>query len=93
VNVGVAKNVSIFAARVLNQTGAGTVSSIIAAINAVVDDITRPQRIISMSLGGARSSALNAAVDAASAAGVLVVVAAGNENLDACRTSPGEHWA
>jgi serine protease len=41
-----------------------------------------------MSLGG-KSSALNTAVNAAVSAGVVMVVAAGNSNKDACSYSPG----
>ncbi|KAI8819748.1 peptidase S8/S53 domain-containing protein [Fimicolochytrium jonesii] len=41
-----------------------------------------------MSLGGGLSRALNQAVDAASTAGVLFAVAAGNDNQDACHYSP-----
>jgi len=41
-----------------------------------------------MSLGGSFSSALNNAVEAAIKAGVLFVVAAGNDNADACNYSP-----
>lgn len=40
--------------------------------------------IASMSLGGSLSQTLNAAVNAASIAGVMVVVAAGNDSMDAC---------
>jgi aqualysin 1 len=41
-----------------------------------------------MSLGGSKSESLNSAVAAAISIGVVVVVAAGNEDADACFTSP-----
>jgi subtilisin family serine protease len=41
-----------------------------------------------MSLGGATNRALNAALDASVLAGVMMVVAAGNEGSDACGISP-----
>jgi oryzin len=44
--------------------------------------------VISMSLGGPRSDAFNAAVEAAYQAGVLTVVAAGNSYTDASSYSP-----
>ena len=40
----------------------------------------------SMSLGGSFSDTLNAAVNVASSAGTLMVVAAGNDTTDACGT-------
>lgn len=43
---------------------------------------------MNMSLGGARSTAINAAIDAIRAAGCVPVVAAGNENVDAANDSP-----
>jgi len=42
-----------------------------------------------MSLGGGRSRAINDAINALTTAGVVCVVAAGNENQDAANTSPG----
>jgi hypothetical protein len=41
-----------------------------------------------MSLGGGANSTVDSAVSRAVSAGVSVVVAAGNENVDACTTSP-----
>jgi subtilisin family serine protease len=41
-----------------------------------------------MSLGGSKSSSINAAVDGAIAKGVVVVTSAGNDSGDACSKSP-----
>lgn len=57
-----------------------------------VDNITASNRaavsVISMSIGGPKSDAFNAAIDAAFGAGVLTVAAAGNSYGDASSTSP-----
>lgn len=45
--------------------------------------------VMNMSLGGGRSRAINDAINALTAAGVVPVVAAGNENQDTSNTSPG----
>lgn len=75
---GVAPGVAIYAAKVLDQSGAGSQSGVIAGIDwCVAQDV----HIISMSLGSAAPSdgkdALSQAADAA-ASGRVVVVAAGN---------------
>jgi subtilisin family serine protease len=44
---------------------------------------------MNMSLGGSRSRAVNSAINRVEAAGVVPVVAAGNENQDTANTSPG----
>lgn len=44
---------------------------------------------MNMSLGGSRSRAVNAAINQIERAGVVPVVAAGNENQDTANTSPG----
>jgi subtilisin family serine protease len=82
--------VHIFAARVCDKTGDCPSDGIIAAVNAVANHKSVRNRIINLSLGGDKEPAVDAAVDRASAAGVLVVVAAGNEDQDACNVSPGE---
>lgn len=66
---------------------------VLDGINWAVDNITAtPDRtgraVISMSLGGGRSQAINSAVQAAYNAGVLSVVAAGNSGADASMYSP-----
>lgn len=86
---GVAKAATIYSVRVLDEQGSGTISTLLDGLNFVANsNLTR--RIASMSLGGGVSEALNEAADAAVKAGVLVVVAAGNEATDACEVSPGE---
>ena len=76
--------------RVLDHQGYGTETDIIAGVEYVTAAAALPRRIMSMSLGGGRSTAMNSAVDRAVSNGVLVVVAAGNTNGDACYDSPGE---
>ncbi len=74
--VGTAPGVDLYSVKVLNSSGSGSVSSIIAGIDWAVDNNVH---IISMSLGTTEYSAsLKAACDAAYAAGHLVLAAAGN---------------
>lgn len=84
---GVAKNVSIVGVRVLNCNGSGTYSGVIDGINWVKNNASGPS-IANMSLGGGASQAVDDAVNAAVAAGVSFVVAAGNDNGNACNYSP-----
>ncbi|KAF2624878.1 oryzin precursor [Macroventuria anomochaeta] len=74
---GVAKKSKLFAVKVLDASGVGTNSA--GCSNGVVG---------SMSLGGARSTAVNSATANAVAAGVFMAVAAGNEAQDASNSSP-----
>jgi subtilisin family serine protease len=90
---GVAKRVSLIAVKVLNSQGSGSTSGVIAGINWAVNRMKskRSSKIASvanLSLGGGISSALDNAVAAATAAGLVMVVAAGNEAVNACNTSP-----
>jgi subtilisin family serine protease len=52
------------------------------------DTVQNTKKVINMSLGGGASAAIDAAVEAAVGAGVVVVVAAGNSNANACNASP-----
>jgi len=76
---GVAPDVLLYAAKVLDASGSGSESQVIAGIEWCA---TQRVHIISMSLGSAAPSdgldALSQAANAAAAAGVVVVVAAGN---------------
>jgi len=87
---GVAKDVNLIAVKVLDCSGSGSNTGVISGINWVVTS-TRSRKnpsVANMSLGGSYSAAINAAVKAATTAGVSFVVAAGNENNDACDGSP-----
>jgi subtilisin family serine protease len=85
---GVAKNVTLHSVRVLNCSGSGTVSGIVAAIDWVTGNHIKPAVAnISVSAGGV-STSLDEAVRKSVLAGVTVVVAAANNNADACNYSP-----
>ncbi|MGW1202541.1 S8 family peptidase [Streptomyces cyaneofuscatus] len=87
---GVAKDASLVGVRVLNCHGRGTWAGIIAGFDWVAKDAagSSTPAVLNASLGGARSRAVDAAVEAVADAGVLPVVAAGNEDQDACDVSP-----
>lgn len=85
---GVAKSTRIVAVRVLDCAGSGYSSSVVAGINWVIQSHPGGSGIINMSLGGGANSAIDTAVADATAAGLTVVVAAGNSSADACSSSP-----
>ena len=84
---GVAKGVRLVAVRVLNCSGNGTTSGVIAGIDWVTRNARKPA-VANMSLGGGASAALDAAVNNSINSGVTFVVAAGNESTNACTRSP-----
>jgi aqualysin 1 len=84
---GVAKSVRLHSVRVLNCSGSGTNSGVIAGVNWVTNNRIRPA-VANMSLGGGASSALDNAVTNSINSGVTYVVAAGNSNANACNYSP-----
>ncbi len=84
---GVAKNVTLIAVRVLNCSGSGSNAGVIAGVDWVTSNRSGPS-VANMSLGGGASTALDNAVQNSVAAGVTFVVAAGNENQNACNVSP-----
>ncbi|KAL2018731.1 hypothetical protein VTK56DRAFT_437 [Thermocarpiscus australiensis] len=90
---GVAKKVNLVAVKVLDAQGSGSNSGVLAGMQFVADNATASglagKAVMNMSLGGSRSQALNAAINKIEAAGVVPVVAAGNENQDTANTSPG----
>ena len=92
--VGIAPNVNIINLRVLDQNGAGTDSQVIAAIQRAIALKTQYNiRVINLSLGrpvfeSYTLDPLDQAVEQAWAAGIVVVVAAGNDGRD---NSMGTH--
>jgi subtilisin family serine protease len=84
---GVAKGVQLRGLRVLNCSGSGSTSGIIAALNWLRTNAQRPA-VANMSLGGGFSSSMNTATANLANSGVFVAVAAGNENQNACNVSP-----
>jgi subtilisin family serine protease len=73
--------------RVLNCSGSGSTSGVIAGVDWVRNNHVAPA-VANMSLGGGASSALDTAVNNLHNAGVAIAVAAGNENQNACNVSP-----
>ncbi|OZJ04280.1 hypothetical protein BZG36_02583 [Bifiguratus adelaidae] len=82
---GVAKRSRLIAVKVMRSDGSGAISDVMAGMQWVVDHHKTNRTVINMSLGGPKSKALNAmSVEH----GVVVVVAAGNSDVDACENSP-----
>jgi subtilisin family serine protease len=84
---GVAKGVNLVAVRVLGCNGSGTTSGVIAGIDWVTAHHTA-NAVANMSLGGGASATLDDAVTRSINSGVTYAVAAGNDNANACNTSP-----
>lgn len=86
---GIAKSVTIIPVRVLDCSGNGTDSGVIAGIDWVTSNHTSGPAVANMSLGGGVSSALDAAVTNSINDGVFYAVAAGNDyGANACNGSP-----
>jgi len=85
---GVAPGAQVRSVKVLSDQGSGSWSWSYYALDWLASNPTRPA-IASMSLGGSGTQqAMADAVDGATNAGVVVVVAGGNSNADACSFSP-----
>ncbi|MEU9109754.1 S8 family peptidase [Streptomyces xanthophaeus] len=84
---GVAHKVSLVSVRVLGCNGQGAWSGIIAGLDWVANNAQQPA-VLNASLGGDRFEPVNNATNAVFNRGVLPVVAAGNDNIDARRVSP-----
>ena len=90
---GVAKGANLIAVRVLDCTGSGSMANVVTALEWVLTQANAklPSRrsVINLSLTGPLYTALNTAVTALTAAGHVVVTAAGNSASDTCQSSPG----
>ncbi len=84
---GVAKNSTAWAVRVFGCSGSTATSNIIAGMNWVINNAQLPA-VVNMSLGGPFSSTSNNLVQQMVNNGIVVAVAAGNSNANACNTSP-----
>jgi subtilisin family serine protease len=89
---GVAKNVTIRVGRVVNCAGGGTASMVIAGMDWIAANGSKPA-VVNMSLGYGNVTAVKNAAENLVAAGYVVAVAAGNGNfigqpISACNESP-----
>ena len=85
---GVAKGVTLVGVRVLDCDGAGYISDVVEALDWVVAAKPAGPAVVNLSLGGAASPELDEAVERTVAAGIPVVVSAGNDSTNACSQSP-----
>ncbi len=85
---GVAKGVTLHPVRVLDCTGSGTTSQVISGVNWVTSNSFLKPAVANMSLGGPTSSSEDDAIRNSINSGVVYVVAAGNDNANACNYSP-----
>ncbi|TDC85060.1 S8 family peptidase [Micromonospora sp. KC606] len=84
---GVAKEVRLHPVRVLNCSGSGSYATVIAGVDWVTGNGVRPA-VALLALGGAASSALDAAVTRSISSGITYAVAAGSSGGSACNYSP-----
>ncbi len=73
--VGVAPNASLYAVKVLDSSGFGTISDVVAGIQWAIDN---KMDIANISITGISSDILRTACDEGEKAGLLIVAAAGN---------------
>jgi serine protease len=86
---GIANKANLYSVRVLNCQGSGTNANVISGFDYVGNNQKSGKRnIMSASLGGSFSQSTNDAVEKIIAKGVICVVAAGNDNANACNYSP-----
>jgi subtilisin family serine protease len=86
---GVASAVSLVAVRTLDCDGSGETSGVVAGIDWAARDHRRgTPAVANLSLAGEANDSVDAAIRGLVDHGVTVAVAAGNENTDACNSSP-----
>lgn len=85
--VGVAPGAPLTGVKVLSCSGSGSTSGVIRGVDWVTANAKKPA-MANMSLGGGASLALDDAVKRSAASGVFYALAAGNEGVDACTSSP-----
>jgi subtilisin family serine protease len=90
---GYSNNLTTFSLKVLGCGGSGSYSAVLQALEWALKDFSARSNknvfsVINMSLGGGYSPMFDDIFKNLVSQGILVVVAAGNENSDACNTSP-----
>lgn len=91
--VGVAPGARLWGVKVLNASGSGTLSCVVAGVDYVTQNAASIE-VANMSLGCVcTSTALNTAINNSVVAGVTYAVAAGNSASDAATFSPANHPA
>lgn len=85
--VGVAPGARLWAVKVLDRNGSGTMSNVIKGVD-YVTQYAGAIEVANMSLGGGNSETLKTAIAKSVAKGVVYAVAAGNSAVDAANTSP-----
>jgi subtilisin family serine protease len=85
---GVARNVTLVPVRVVNCSGDGSVESLVSALHWVTANRQMPA-VVSLSLtAGTPVAAIDDAIAELLKTGVTIVAAAGNDNKNACDSSP-----
>jgi subtilisin family serine protease len=85
---GVAKLTTLIGVRVLGCQGQGTTAGVIQGLNWVTEHHVADKSVANMSLGGSASTVMDDALNRLVDSGVFVSAAAGNDNRNACNTSP-----
>jgi aqualysin 1 len=85
--VGVAPGAPLTGVKVLGCNGSGSWSGVIKGIDWVTANARKPA-VANMSLGGGANQAVDDAVRSSATSGVFYSLAAGNEGVNACTSSP-----
>jgi subtilisin len=86
--VGVAPGARLWAIKVIDKTNGGSLADVIAGVDHVANRANSIEVANISLVASGTSSAMNAAIDGATDAGVVVVVAAGNASTNASGTTP-----
>ncbi|CAB4486216.1 uncharacterized protein OCT59_022331 [Rhizophagus irregularis] len=88
---GVANKATLIAIKVLDQSGQGSSTTVVAGLSYVIlqhSKSSNKKTVVNLSLGGAYSQAINQMISLCSNAGIHVVVSAGDDSSNACNVSP-----
>lgn len=87
---GIAKKANVISVKVLSNDGSGLLATVIKGMQWALDRTksTGRRSVFNFSLGGARSKVMNSLFTDFVDEGLVIVVAAGNDNDDACKHSP-----